>query len=91
MWGLLVRPSSSRKLTVGVHEPLEHRRDQLAKLIGSPVLLAEHAGIGNEVAMNFGRNFGRNSDRLLIRDRTELQFGHCQPFMRHMAPARGPG
>jgi hypothetical protein len=87
----LTGPASFRKFPVGVHETLEHRRDQLTKLIGPPGLLPEHTSVGNEIAMNFRGNFGRDPDGLLVRDWTELQFGHCQPFMRHMVPARGLG
>jgi hypothetical protein len=70
--GRLGTPASFREDPVGFHETLEHRRDQLAELVGLPGLLAKYASIGNEIAMNFRGDFSRDPDGLLVRDRTEL-------------------
>ena len=75
------RTIDSYRDLVGRHEALEHGRHQLGRIGRCPVAgsTAEDLGIGDEIAVDGGRQLDGDLHRPVVRDGGQLQLGHARP------------
>lgn len=61
---------------VGCHKPREHGRDQSGRLYCLTGFARQCISVSNQLSMYLGRQFRRDLDRLVVRNRSNFEFGH---------------
>ena len=85
-------PAKLGEGTVGRHEPLEHRGDQLRGFDGAlPGLPREHLAVGHEIAMDGSGKVDGELHRPVVGNGAELQLGQGDLLKRGRVRARGRG